>query len=84
MEPVVSIIIPVYNAVEYLDQCLDSALTQAGGQVEVICIDDGSSDGSVELIKERVTQDGRISLVQQQQQGDRTGDGQVPLFSRFR
>lgn len=69
MEPVVSIIIPVYNAAEYLDQCLDSALAQVDGRVEVICIDDGSSDGSVELIKERAAQDDRISLTQQQHQG---------------
>ncbi len=48
----ISIIIPVYNTVEYLDECLQSILNQSFRDVEVICADDGSTDGSLEKLHE--------------------------------
>ena len=48
----VSVIIPVYNAERHIRQCLNSVLNQTLGSIEVICVDDGSSDSSVEIIKE--------------------------------
>lgn len=49
--PSVSIIIPVYNSEQFLKRCLDSAVNQTLTEFEVICINDGSTDGSVEIIR---------------------------------
>jgi len=46
----VSVIIPVYNAEKYLEQCLESLLNQTLKEIEIICVDDGSEDRSVEII----------------------------------
>ena len=51
MKPFISVIIPVYNCERYLERCLDSVFSQDYSNYEVICIDDGSSDGSAEIIK---------------------------------
>ncbi|WP_251197729.1 glycosyltransferase family 2 protein [Anaerotardibacter muris] len=56
----VSVIIPVYNAGEYLLTCLESALGQEDLNIQVICIDDGSSDGSLSIIEEIAQVDDRI------------------------
>ncbi len=59
----VSIIIPVYNAEVYLKQCLNSVITQTGVNIEIICIDDCSSDGS-KMVLERIAKcDDRIVLI---------------------
>ena len=47
-----SIIIPVYNAEKYLEDCLNSALNQTLNELEVICITDGSSDNSLQILNE--------------------------------
>ena len=47
-----SVIIPVYNAEKYLEQCLTSILSQSLREIEVICIDDGSTDRSCAIIDE--------------------------------
>ena len=47
----ISIIIPVYNAEQYLRECLDSALAQTVKEKEIICIDDGSTDGSYLILQ---------------------------------
>ena len=48
----VSILIPCFNAEKYIGQAIESALTQCGGNVEVVVVDDGSTDGSLEVIKQ--------------------------------
>ena len=57
MPPIVSIIIPIYNAEATLARCLDSILTQSLREIEVICVNDGSTDGSVEVLKQFVAHD---------------------------
>lgn len=63
----VSIIIPVYNGEKYLRQCLDSALSQSFDDIEVICIDDGSTDTSPDILNEY--HDTRVRIYSQPNQG---------------
>ena len=62
-----SVIIPVHNAEKYLNETLDSVLGQDIKDLEVICVDDASTDGSVALIKERQKKDSRIILLQNEE-----------------
>ncbi|MBR1889677.1 MAG: glycosyltransferase family 2 protein [Alloprevotella sp.] len=63
MKPEVSIIVAVYNAAETLDQCLDSLLGQTDGRVQVICVDDCSTDASADILKRRAEADDRLLLL---------------------
>lgn len=64
----VSVIIPVYNAENYIEECLDSLLGQTYPDFEVICVDDGSKDRSLEILRGYETRDGRISVLTQKNQ----------------
>ena len=59
----ISVIIPVFNTEKYLGRCLDSVLGQTLGDIEVICVDDCSTDGSAALLAGRAAQDGRIKVI---------------------
>lgn len=61
--PVVSIIVPVFNVEKYLSQCLDSILAQTLKDIEIILIDDGSSDSSVSIMDDYASRDSRIVAV---------------------
>lgn len=61
----VSVIIPVYNAAPYLHQCLDSVVRQTLWDIEIICVDDGSTDSSLEILREYEAQDPRIQVLTQ-------------------
>lgn len=50
MQPLISIVIPVYNAERYINKCIDSVLSQSYANWELLLIDDGSSDDSLSLI----------------------------------
>lgn len=50
--PDISIIIPVYKVEQYLTQCLDSVVNQTHQNIEIICINDGSPDNSLAILKE--------------------------------
>ncbi|MDR0483679.1 MAG: glycosyltransferase [Alphaproteobacteria bacterium] len=65
----VSVIIPVYNVVPYLQKCLDSVLNQALKDIEVIIIDDGSTDNSLDIIKDYAKKDSRIIVIEQKNSG---------------
>ena len=58
--PKVSVIVPVYNVAQYLRECLDSILSQTLYEIEVICGDGGSTDGSIEILKEYAKRDNRV------------------------
>ncbi len=64
--PKVSVIIPVYNVEQYLRECLDSVINQTLKEIEIICIDDGSTDSSLEILKEYTKHDNRITILKQQ------------------
>lgn len=61
--PVLSIIVPVYNVEDYLDACLDSLQTQTFGDIEMVCVNDGSPDDSREILAKRQKEDARIVIV---------------------
>lgn len=65
----VSVIIPVYNVKLYLHRCVQSVLHQTYKDIEVIIVDDGSTDGSRELCEELATTDNRIIIIHQDNQG---------------
>ena len=58
----VSVIMPVYNAEKYLGETLDSVLNQSLKAIELICIDDGSTDSSVNILKYAREQDSRVKI----------------------
>lgn len=67
--PKVSVIIPVYNVEQYLERCLDSVINQTLQDIEIICINDGSTDGSLEILQRYAKKDSRIILVNQANKG---------------
>ena len=69
MKPLISIIIPVYNVEKYLRRCLESLINQSLSKIEIICVNDGSKDNSLKILKEYALKDERIIVVDQQNQG---------------
>ncbi len=67
--PKVSVIIPIYNTERYLPQCLDSVVVQTLEDIEIICVDDGSTDGSDAILREYAKRDERVIVVHQENQG---------------
>ena len=61
--PKISVLVAVYNAAEYLSRCLDSLLAQTYSNVEIICVDDASTDNSWTLLQEFAAHDGRITVM---------------------
>ncbi|WP_186820441.1 glycosyltransferase family 2 protein, partial [Campylobacter jejuni] len=59
----VSIIIPIYNVEKYLDECLKSVINQSYKDLDIILVDDGSSDNSLNIAKEYAKKDERIFLI---------------------
>jgi len=67
--PKVSIIIPIYNVEEYLPNCIESAIGQIYRDIEILLIDDGSTDGSGRICEEYAKQDSRINVVHKENGG---------------
>lgn len=65
----VSIIIPVYNVERYLEKCLDSVLGQSMEDIEIVLVNDGSTDGSAEICRKYAGKDPRIVLINQENAG---------------
>jgi len=68
-KPKISVIVPVYNVEKYLRQCLDSIVGQTYDDIEIIVINDGSKDGSLDIINEYAAKDERIKVIDKPNEG---------------
>ena len=69
LNPAISIIVPVFNAAQYLQECLDSILSQSFNDFELILIDDGSTDNSLSICQSYERRDSRIKIISGPNQG---------------
>ena len=67
--PLVSVIIPVYNVEKYLRECLDSVVNQTLRDIEIICVNDGSTDSSLKILEEYASKDSRIKIISRENKG---------------
>ncbi|MDY4031665.1 MAG: glycosyltransferase [Pyramidobacter sp.] len=68
-QPLVSVVVPVYNVGEYLEDMLRSVLRQSLTQLEVICVNDGSTDASLDVLMRWAAEEPRISVLSQENAG---------------
>jgi glycosyltransferase involved in cell wall biosynthesis len=68
-QPKVSILMPVYNAERYLNRSLHSALCQTFSDLEVVCVNDGSTDGSLPILRAHAAEDGRVRIISRENYG---------------
>lgn len=67
--PKISIIVPIYNVEKYLKECLDSLINQTLCDIEIICVNDGSTDNSVQILQEYRFKDKRIKVINKENSG---------------
>ena len=65
----ISVIIPIYNVEAYLEECLNSVISQTLKEIEIICVDDGSPDNSLAILNQYAKKDNRIIIISQTNQG---------------
>lgn len=65
----ISVIVPIYNAERYLEACLDSLLSQSEKELQILLVDDGSTDGSLAIAKDYAAKDARIQVYHQSNAG---------------
>ncbi len=68
-KPAISILVPIYNVERYLNQCLDSLVNQTLKDIEIICLNDGSTDSSLDIIKKFAEEDKRIIIIDKPNSG---------------
>lgn len=68
-DDLVSIIVPVFNVKNYVSRCMESILNQTYGNIEVIIVNDGSTDGSAEICSRLKERDNRVSVITQENKG---------------
>lgn len=68
-QPEITVVVPAYNCVRYVSECLESILLQSFSNYEIICVDDGSTDATAELMDCFAKADSRITVMRQQQSG---------------
>ena len=69
MNPLLSVIVPIYNVQDYLNRCLDSVCNQSYRNLEIICVDDGSEDSSGAILKKYSKNDCRVKIIHKQREG---------------
>ena len=67
--PLISVIIPVYNVEQHLRRCLESVASQTLKDIEIICINDGSTDGCGKILNEFAQKDSRFQIISQENMG---------------
>ena len=67
--PLVSVLVPVYNVENYLERCLNSIMNQTLSRIEIICVNDGSTDSSLSILEKYRTKDSRIVIINKQNGG---------------
>ncbi|MDR1910711.1 MAG: glycosyltransferase [Holosporales bacterium] len=67
--PKVSIVVPIYNVEKYLPECLDSLVAQTLQDIEIICVNDGSTDGSLKIVQQYAAKDPRITVIDKKNAG---------------
>lgn len=65
----VSVIIPVYNSQKFIDDCLQQVLAQSLQEIEIVCVDDGSTDDSADIIAQTAQRDSRVRLIRRENAG---------------
>ena len=63
MAPKVSIVVPIYNLEKYVPRCLDALVNQTLEDIEIICVDDGSTDKSLQILQEYAKLDSRVKIL---------------------
>ena len=69
MNSLISVIVPIYNAEKYLDRCIQSIINQKYKELEIILVDDGSKDSSLEICKSYADKDNRINVIHKENAG---------------
>ena len=69
MDELISVIIPAYNIADYLPRCLDSILSQTLSDIEVICVNDGSTDNSADILEKYRLSDSRVKVITKENGG---------------
>lgn len=69
MSALLSVVVPVYNAAAFLPRCLDSLIQQTYSNLEIICVNDGSTDGSAVILDAYAAKDSRIKVIHQENAG---------------
>lgn len=69
MNPTFSVLVPIYNVDQYLEQCLDSLISQTLKNIQIICINDGSTDDSLSILNSYSNKDPRIEILNQTNKG---------------
>ena len=69
MDYKITVVIPIYNAEKWLRECLDSVSSQSLREIEIICVNDGSPDHSLAILKEYAAKDSRIVIIDKQNEG---------------
>lgn len=85
----ISVVIPIYNMQDYLQECLDSVCAQSLRDIEILCINDGSNDSSMAILRKNTEKDSRIRILDQgynqgvsaaRNRGIRNASGQYVCF----
>ena len=65
----ISVVIPIYNCEEYLEESIRSILNQTFKDIEIVCVDDGSTDNSLDILNKLASDDSRLKVFSQENQG---------------